>query len=238
MFEQKPPKIKEAIADFLRGIDNKSEKEILANVRHLTTGETPQKSINRTLNELYNKGILEKLYLKDGTFFSWETLKPEDKFKRFPRYYKLISEQYRKGISTTMYIGTNQTGNQDDNPNYNPDSDRYRGADKSPRKTPTDLKAWLFDDIENRDENRFEVLSEFLYLKITSESLTSDSADGVFTQLDIFGTYAGTNKRRNENTISLAEFRMILGSDMVMPFQDKENKIYNPKELKLIFTKL
>ena len=178
MFEQKPPKIKEAIADFLRGIDNKSEKEILANVRHLTKSETPERSINRTLNELYNKGMLEKLYLKDGTFFSWETLKPEDKFKRFPRYYKLISEQYRKGISTTMYIGTNQTGNQDDNPNYNPDSDRYRGADKSPRKTPTDLKAWLFDDIENRDENRFEVLSEFLYLKITSESLTSDSADG------------------------------------------------------------
>ena len=28
MFEQKPSKIKEAIADFLRGIDNKSEKEI------------------------------------------------------------------------------------------------------------------------------------------------------------------------------------------------------------------
>jgi len=238
MFEQKPPKIKEAIADFLRGIDNKTEKEILANVRHLTTGETPQKSINRTLNELYEKGILEKLYLKDGTFFSWKKEFDHVKRKQLERYYKLISEQYRKGVSTTIYIGTNQTGNQDNNPNYNPDSDRYRGADKSPRKTPTDLKAWLFDDIENIDENRFDVLSEFLYLKITSEKLSSDNADGVFTQLDIFGTYAGTNKRRNENTISLAEFRMMLGSDMVMPFQDKDDKIFNPKTKKPMFWSL
>ena len=65
-----------------------------------------------------------------------------------------------------MYIGTNQTGNQDLNPNYNPDSDRYRGADKSPRKTPTDLKAWLFDDIQNRDTDRFDILSLFLYNKM------------------------------------------------------------------------
>ena len=107
MFAQKPSKIKEAIADFLRGIDTKSEKEILANVRHLTKSETPERSINRTLNELYNNGMLEKLYLKDGTFFSWETLKPEDKYKRFPRYYKLVSEQYRKGISTSIYCGSN-----------------------------------------------------------------------------------------------------------------------------------
>ena len=55
MFAQKPSKIKEAIADFLRGIDTKSEKEILANVRHLTKSQTPERSINRTLNELYNK---------------------------------------------------------------------------------------------------------------------------------------------------------------------------------------
>ena len=237
MFAQKPPKIKEAIFNFLRGVDAKGFYEIFDSVKKYTKSETPKASIRRTLNELYNKGKLQKLYYKDGTFFTWETLKPEDRKKKFARYYKLVSEQYRKGISTSMYIGTNQTGNQDNNPNYNPDSNRYRGADKSPRKTPTDLKAWLFDDIENRDTDRFDVLSEFLYLKITSESLTSDSADGVFTQLDIFGTYAGTNKRRNENTISLAEFRMILGSDMVMPFQDKENKIFNPKTEKPMFWK-
>ena len=71
-----------------------------------------------------------------------------------------------------------------------------------------------FFPIENRDIDRFDVLSEFLYLKITSERLTSDGADGVFTQLGIFGTYAGTNKRRNENTISLAEFRMILKDEI------------------------
>ena len=217
-----------------------SEKEIVKKLAHISKAKkysTKERIFNRTLNELFKKGKLQKIYRKDGTFFTWETLSPQDRKKKFARYYKLVSEQYRKGISTSMYIGTNQTGNQDNNPNYNPDSNRYRGADKSPRKTPTDLKAWLFDDIENRDTNRFDVLSEFLYLKITSESLTSDSADGVFTQLDIFGTYAGTNKRRNENTISLAEFRMILGSDMVMPFQDKENKIYNPKTKKPMFWK-
>ena len=238
MFAQKPPKIKEAIFDFLRGIDIKNFNDIFDSVKKYTKSETPKASIRRTLNELYNKGKLQKLYKKDGTFFTWETLKPEDRKKKFARYYKLVSEQYRKGISTSMYIGTNQTGNQDDNPNYNPDSDRYRGADKSPRKTPTDLKAWLFDDIENRDKDRFDILAEFLYLKITSESLTSDSADGVFTQLDIFGTYAGTNNRRNKNTISLAEFKMILGRDMVMPMQNVEDyKIFNPKTKKPMFWK-
>ena len=238
MFEQKPPKIKDAIFDFLRGINIISEKEIIDNVKGFSKSKTPSRSINRTLNELFKKEKIQKLYRKDGTFFTWEKLSPADRKKKFARYYKLISEQYRKGISTSMYIGTNQTGNQDNNPKYNPDSNRYRGADKSPRKTPTDLKAWLFDDIKNRDENRFDILSEFLYLKITSSSLTSDSADGVFTQLDIFGTYAGTNNRRNKNTISLDEFRMLLGSDMVMPFQDKADKIFNPKTEKPMFWSL
>ena len=239
MFEQRPPKIKKAIFNFLREkIGIISEKEIIDNVKGFSKSKTPARSINRTLNELFTKEKLQKLYLKDGTFFTWEHLSTTERKKKFARYYKLISEQYRKGISTTMYIGTNQTGNQDKNPNYNPDSDRYRGADKSPRKTPTDLKAWLFDDIENRDKDRFEILSEFLYLKITSSNLTSDSADGVFTQLDIFGTYAGTNNRRNKNTISLTEFRMLLGRDMVMPMQNVEDyKIFNPKTKTPMFWK-
>ena len=237
MFAQKPPKIKEAIFDFLRGVDIKNFNDIFDSVRKYTKSDTPKASIRRTLNELFNKKKIQKLKFKDNTFITWDNLSPEERKKKFARYYKLISEQYRKGISTTIYIGTNQTGNQDNNPKYNPDSNRYRGADKSPRKTPTDLKAWLFDDIKNRDENRFDILSEFLYLKITSSSLTSDSADGVFTQLDIFGLYAGTNNSKSENTISLAEFRMILGSDMVMPFQDKYDKIFNPKTKKPMFWK-
>ena len=139
-----------------------------------------------------------------------------------------------------MYIGTNQTGNQDDNPNYNPDSTRYRGADKSPRKTPTDLKAWLFDDIENRDIDRFDVLSEFLFLKMKSSRLTNDSLDGVFVQFDE-GVYAGTNNRKSDDKspfISLEEFRMLLGRDMVMPMMNVEdNKIFNPKTKKPMFWK-
>ena len=73
MFAQKPPKIKEAIADFLRGITFRTEKEILENVRHLTKSDTPERSINRTLNELYNKGILEKAYILKMVRFSHGT---------------------------------------------------------------------------------------------------------------------------------------------------------------------
>ena len=238
MFAQKPPKIKEAIIDFLRGVDVKGFYEIFDSVKKYTKSETPKASIRRTLNELFAKGQIQKLKFKDNTFITWDNLTPEERKKKFARYYKLISDQYRKSISTIMYIGTNQTGNQDKNPNYNPDSDRYRGADKSPRKTPTDLKAWLFDDIENRDKDRFDILSEFLYLKMTSTKLSEDSLDGVFTQLDIFGTYAGTNNRRNKNTISLTEFRMLLGRDMVMPMQNVEDyKIFNPKTKTPMFWK-
>jgi len=236
MFEQKPPNIKNAILNYLRGINIRTEKEIIENVRDFSKSATPERSINRTLNELFNKGTLQKLYLKDDTFFTWDTLSPQDRKKRFPRFYKLISETYRKGISTIMYIGTNQTGNQDLNPNYNPDSNRYRGADKSPRKTPTDLKAWLFDDIQNRDTDRFDILSLFLYNKMITSNLSLDSADGVFVQLDIFGIYAGTNNRKTNETISLDEFRMILGRDMIMPMQNVEDyKIFNPKEEKPMF---
>ena len=240
MFAQKPPKIKEAIIDFLRGVDVKGFYEIFDSVKKYTKSETPKASIRRTLNELFAKGQIQKLKFKDNTFITWDNLTPEERKKKFARYYKLISEQYRKGISTTMYIGTNQTGNQDDNPNYNPDSNRYRGADKSPRKTPTDLKAWLFDDIENRDIDRFDVLSEFLFLKMKSSRLTNDSLDGVFVQFDE-GVYAGTNNRKSDDKspfISLTEFRMLLGSDMVMPMMNVEdNKIFNPKTKKPMFWK-
>tara|TARA_R100001086_G_scaffold141080_1_gene74059 strand:+ start:23 stop:694 length:672 start_codon:yes stop_codon:yes gene_type:complete len=213
MFEQKPSKIKEAIADFLRGIDNKSEKEILAKVRHLTKSQTPERSINRTLNELYNKGMLEKLYLKDGTFFSWETLKPEDKYKRFPRYYKLVSEQYRKQVSTSIYCGTNSMGNMDNNPNFNENSNRYRGSDRSPRKTPTDVKAWTFDTIVNRDKDRFDDLAEFLYLKLRKENATCFISQ--------YGVYM--------SDLSLGEFKAMLGYDGLMPMQNVEESKLFPK---------
>ena len=213
MFEQKPSKIKEAIADFLRGIDNKSEKEILANVRHLTKSETPERSINRTLNELYNNGMLEKLYLKDGTFFSWETLKPEDKFKRFPRYYKLVSEQYRKQVSTSIYCGTNSMGNMDNNPNFNENSNRYRGSDRSPRKTPSDVKAWTFDTIVNRDKDRFDDLAEFLNLKLRKENATCFISQ--------YGVYM--------SDLSLGEFKAMLGYDGLMPMQNVEESKLFPK---------
>ena len=239
MFAQRPPSIKKAVFNFLRGINIKSEKEIIDNVKGFSKSKTPARSINRTLNELFKKGKLEKIYKKDGTFFTWDKLSPEDRKKKFARFYKLVSEQYKKMIGTSMYIGTNQTGNQDNNPNYNPDSNRYRGADKSPRKTPTDLKAWLFDDIENRDTSRFDVLSEFLYLEMQKSKLTYDTLDGVFTQFDVAGIYAGTNNSKTKNTITLADFRALLGRDEVMPMMNVEDyKIFNPKEKKPMFWSL
>ena len=236
MFAQKPPKIKEAIFDFLRGVDIKNFNDIFDSVRKYTKSDTPKASIRRTLNELFNKGKIQKLKFKDNTFITWDNLTPEERKKKFARFYKLVSEQYKKMVGTSMYIGTNQTGNQDSNPNYNPDSDRYRGADKSPRKTPTDLKAWLFDDIENRDTSRFDVLSEFLYLEMQKSKLTYDTLDGVFTQFDVAGIYAGTNNSKTKNTITLADFRALLGRDEVMPMMNVEdNKIFKPKTKKPIF---
>ena len=72
MFAQKPPNIKNAIMDYLRGIDFKTEAEIVANVKYLTTGFTPERSINRTLNAMSKDGTLQKAYLKDGFFHTWK----------------------------------------------------------------------------------------------------------------------------------------------------------------------
>ena len=239
MFAQKPPKIKKAIFNFLRGVDIIREEEIVKKLAHLSTAKkysTKERIFNRTLNELFAKGKLQKLKFKDNTFITWDNLTIQERNQKFARYYKLISEQYRKSVSTIMYIGTNQTGNQDNNPNYNPDSDRYRGADKSPRKTPTDLKSWLFDDIEERYTNRFEVLSKFLYDEMKKSRLSLDSADGVFTQFFPVPYMAGTNKIKSEDNISLDEFRALLGYDDEMPMMNVEdNKIFNPKTKKPMF---
>ena len=72
MFEQKPPKIKEAIMNYLRGIEYKTEAEIIANVKYLTTGFTPERSINRTLQELTRNGTLSKAFLLDDNFYTWK----------------------------------------------------------------------------------------------------------------------------------------------------------------------
>ena len=76
MFAQKPPNIKNAILNYLRGINIRTEKEIIENVRDFSKSATPERSINRTLNELFKKKTLQKLYLKDDTFFTWDTLSP------------------------------------------------------------------------------------------------------------------------------------------------------------------
>ena len=212
MFAQRPPSIKKAVFNFLRGINIKSEKEIIDNVKVFSKSQTPARSINRTLNELFKKGKLQKIYKKDGTFFTWETLKPEDRKKKFARFYKLVSEQYRKQVSTSIYCGTNSIGNADNNPNFlgAAGGTRYRGSDQSPRKTASDIKAWTFDDIENRDKNRFDDLAEFLFIEIMKTRLTSDQNDCMVTQ---YGVYL--------KELSFGEFKAMLGYDGLMPMQDK-----------------
>ena len=163
MFEQKPSKIKEAIFDYLRGIEYKTEAEIIANVKYLTTGITPERSINRTLNELTKAGTLSKAYLYDGSFYSWK--KDLDR-SRITRYYKLIYEYTRKMISTVMYAGSNsQGGSYSHSPQKNPNN-LLQPKWKAPRKTPSDLKAWTYDIPKDENENRKTWLVEQLLLAL------------------------------------------------------------------------
>ena len=159
MFEQKPPNIKNAIMDYLRGIEFKTEDEIVANVKYLTTGFTPERSINRTLNEMSKNGTLQKAYLKDGNFYTW---KKEFDRSRITRYYKLIFEYTRKMISTVMYAGSNSIGGGYTHAPQKNKNNLLLPEWKSPRKTPSDLKAWTYDIPKNKDEDRKEWLVDKL----------------------------------------------------------------------------
>ena len=159
MFEQKPPNIKKAIMDYLRGIDFKTEAEIVANVKYLTTGFTPERSINRTLNEMSKNGTLQKAYQKGGSFYTW---KKEFNRTRITRYYKLIFEYTRKMISTVMYAGSNSIGGSYSHAPQKNKNNLLLPEWKSPRKTPSDLKAWTYDIPQNKNENRKRWLVEKL----------------------------------------------------------------------------
>jgi len=176
MFAQKPPNIKKAIMDYLRGIEFKTEDEIVANVKYLTTGFTPERSINRTLNEMSKNGTLQKAYLKGGSFYTW---KKEFNHSRITRYYKLIFEYTRKMISTVMYAGSNSIGG---SYSHNPQKNKNNlllPEWKSPRKTPSDLKAWTYDIPQNKNENR----KEWLCGKLLA-ALKNRKEAGWFPQVD------------------------------------------------------
>ena len=163
MFEQKPPNIKKAIMNYLRGIDYKTEAEIVANVKYTTTGYTPERSINVVLNRLAKQGTLQKAFLHDGYFRRWH--KDLD-HSRIIRYYKLIFEYTRKMISTVMYAGSNTLGG---TYSHNPQKNKNNlllPEWKSPRKTPSDLKAWTYDIPENKNEDRKRWLVEQLLMAL------------------------------------------------------------------------
>ena len=146
MFEQRPPRIKEAIKDFLRGIEYKKFDTIVDNVKRFSKSQTPEASIRRTVNELYRKGTIEKAYEIDGTFYSW---KKRLDSTRIPRYYKLDEDFTRKIISTSMYAGG------------------------SGKKEKYDLKCWTFDRMENRDVNRKTWLCEQLLTKLKQSGINA-----------------------------------------------------------------
>ena len=177
MFAQKPPKIKEAIFDYLRGIEYKTEAEIVANVKYTTTGFTPDRSINVVLNRLAKQGTLSKAFLLDGTFYSWTK---DKRYSRLTRYYKLIYEYTRKMISTVMYAGSNSIlGSYSHSPQNNPNN-LLQPEWKAPRKTPSDLKAWTYDIPENKNEDRKRWLVEQLLL-----ALQNRKEAGWFPQVDM-----------------------------------------------------
>tara|TARA_Y100001951_G_scaffold71730_1_gene58631 strand:- start:139 stop:825 length:687 start_codon:yes stop_codon:yes gene_type:complete len=161
-------KIKQGVIDYLKkiiGLTN--EREIVADLAHLSKSKTPERSINRTLNELYHKGILQKYYIENDQIKTWPTQKADRKLmqgSRLPKLYGFITDSIRKIVSTSIYCGSNELGNADKNPNY--DKPRtpqpYRQADESPRKTPSDVKAWTFDTIENAQVDRKRELAVFL----------------------------------------------------------------------------
>ena len=164
IFQQKPPKIKEAIIDYLKKIVLRKvpvneivEKTIQATAKR---AKTPRQSIKRTLNELYNKGILQKYYVDEqGNIKLWPnpTQKAERAFldrTRLPRLYSYITLSIRKEVSTSLYCGSNEAGVADDNPNKKRIPQPYRQADETPRKKPSDVIAWTFVSREQEIEFR------------------------------------------------------------------------------------
>ena len=171
IFQQRPPKIKEGIINYLKNIIGLTNKrEIVADLAHLSTAKkysTKERIFNRTLNELYHAGILQKYYIENDQIKTWPTQKADRKLmqgSRLPRLYSFITDSIRKIVSTSIYCGSNELGNAENNPNY--DKPRtpqpYRQADESPRKTPSDVKAWTFDTIENINVDRKRELAVFL----------------------------------------------------------------------------
>lgn len=145
-------KIKQGIYDLLSNISKLealSEKEIIKDVKKFSKSKTPERSINRTLNELYADNILEKYYF-DKELKEYDEGKPNKK----PKYYKFPDEPenyIRAVLSIDEYIfcGSNARG-----------SNPYR-------KEPfyIDVKVWTFVDQAKYYQMKYEV-EEFLRSKL------------------------------------------------------------------------
>ena len=232
IFQQKPPKIKEGIINYLKNIIGLTNKrEIVADLAHLSTSKTPKQSLGRTLNELYEKGILQKYYLENNTFKTWPTQKADRKLlrgTRLPTFFKFITDSIRKIVSTSIYCGSNELGNADNNPNFKkPRSPQpYRQADESPRKTPSDIKAWTFDTIENRDVNRKVELSRFLLDRLQEKNYPDTQKCFVHFLNDIIGDGINTGVKNAD----FQTFMDYLGYDTEQSMTGKTESQLYPKK--------
>jgi hypothetical protein len=230
IFQQKPPKIKEAIIDYLKKIVLRKvpvneivEKTIQATAKR---AKTPRQSIKRTLNELYNKGILQKYYVDEqGNIKLWPnpTQEAERAFldrTRLPRLYSYTSVSIRKEVSTSLYCGSNTVGAADDNPNAKiiRDPKPYRQADTTPRKRPSDVIAWTF--VSREQEIEFRKNS----VKGVNSGLDLDTPDDWKAELAAFLLQKFKNSDKNAiedcvrgdsyvHSMTIRTFMAILGYD-------------------------
>ena len=138
-------KINTAIKDFLSFLRPVDESEITDEVKKFSKAKTlyaKERGINRNLNALWKKGILEKYVLDDKDNLVKMDL---DEKNTLPKVYKLKEKVYlRKEISVDEYI--------------------FCGSGKERKeKTEVRIKMWTFEDNrEDREDFLKEKLLEYI----------------------------------------------------------------------------
>jgi len=166
-------KTKSAIKDLLAFLKTPViEEEIVDSVKKYSKAKEKNKPriLNRDLNALYNTGVVEKYYLKDGKVFTY----PPDQYinKKYPRLYKLIKPVfYRKEISVDEYI--------------------FCGSGQERKeKTTVRIKMWTFEDNRtDREEELKEALLEYLQGKYPY-CYNPNYPDGYIEDIDELNNYA------------------------------------------------
>ena len=213
IFEQKKPRIKNTILNFFSGLaEIFTEKEIFDEIQNISKSDTPQRSINRTLNELYKKNYLKKYYFVDGKWKRFPLDKPIS--NKLPRGYQLIQEYYRKEISTTMYCGTGEARK----------SKVSNGVIIEDNQI--DVKTYTFDTLENRDKDRFDFLVDEMY-----EYLSIHNPECYLAQYNTYGDLS--NDQEYVKNTSALELKSKVNPVSVTPVQ-QPNFLFADSETEVI----